>query len=48
MAFLYGASDWMDPKGGRAVQETLKTNGNSNCEVIVVPNAGYVLLYCSS
>lgn len=39
---LYGSSDWMDVKGGYAVQKVLKSNGNLNCEVITVPNAGCV------
>ncbi|KAH9947288.1 alpha/beta-hydrolase [Amylocystis lapponica] len=41
VTFVYGDSDWMDPKGGTQAVENLRQAGNGNGKMYIVPHAGH-------
>jgi len=43
VTFVYGDSDWMDPKGGEDSIAKLKAAGNSDSRMFIIPEAGHHL-----
>ncbi|KAG9124763.1 hypothetical protein FRC07_010305 [Ceratobasidium sp. 392] len=41
VTFVYGDHDWMDPKGGRASLQALKSAGNFKSRMYMIQNAGH-------